>query len=251
MDEHMSVITYLEQGGILSAPDNAPPRYRGELMRLMASFVDSELAGSAGFADLINAAPGIKSRIAAARIVAEKADHAARVLAIMGDFGANIDRYATHQPWAARVARDADLGAARHGGDMRLAVFHYPLTGWTDAVVMNALMGLATVVQLDELARVSYAPLAEAFRAIAPREQRHAELGLKGLAQRMAAGGAGVAEALAYWQPRVAASFGQQGSARYERLARFGLRHAPNEILLARWQENLRATLAPLGLTIN
>jgi ring-1,2-phenylacetyl-CoA epoxidase subunit PaaA len=36
------------------------------LLRLMASFVDSELAGSAGFADTINDAPGIKSRIAAA-----------------------------------------------------------------------------------------------------------------------------------------------------------------------------------------
>ena len=35
-------------------------------LRWMASFVDSELAGAAGFADLINAAPGLKERIAAA-----------------------------------------------------------------------------------------------------------------------------------------------------------------------------------------
>ena len=38
---------------------------------------------------------------------------------------------------------------------------------------MNVLQGLATGVTLDELGRVSYAPLAEVFRAIAPRERRH------------------------------------------------------------------------------
>ena len=64
---------------------------------------------------------------------------------------------------------------------MRLAVFHYPLEGWTDAVVMNVLQGLAAGLSLDELSRVSYAPLAETFRAIAPREARHTELGLAGL----------------------------------------------------------------------
>ena len=32
----MSLETYLAQGGILSSPHNVPPRYRGELLRLMA-----------------------------------------------------------------------------------------------------------------------------------------------------------------------------------------------------------------------
>ncbi|MFN3145738.1 MAG: hypothetical protein ACE368_11030 [Paracoccaceae bacterium] len=58
---------------------------------------------------------------------------------------------------------------------MRLSVFHYPLKGWTDAVAMNMLMGRAVTIQLEELARVSYQPLAEAFRAILPVERRHAE----------------------------------------------------------------------------
>ena len=56
-------------GGRLSAPDNVTPRYRGELMRLMAIFVDSEMAGASGFADCINLAPGLKERITATRIV--------------------------------------------------------------------------------------------------------------------------------------------------------------------------------------
>ena len=72
----MPIEDYLAQGGVLTSPANVPARYRGELLRLMATFVDSELAGSAGFADTINAAPGITARIAAARITLEKADHA-------------------------------------------------------------------------------------------------------------------------------------------------------------------------------
>lgn len=250
MSETMTIETYLAQGGVLSSPDNAPPRYRGELLRLMATFVDSELAGSAGFADTINSAPGLKQRIAAARIVLEKTDHAERVLAVMGSFGADIARYAVHHPWAARLSRDADIGATRQGGDMRLSVFHYPLQGWVDAVAMNTLMGVAVGIQLEELSGISYAPLAEVFRAIAPREARHAELGLEGLAAiaKTPEGRAEAGKAIAFWRPRVAASFGRIGSARFDTLKRFGLRRQPNEALLARWNTDLAAKLAALNL---
>ncbi|MBB3384062.1 MULTISPECIES: Phenylacetic acid catabolic protein [unclassified Rhizobium] len=250
MSETMPIEQYLQEGGMLSSPDNAPPRYRGELLRLMASFVDSELAGSAGFADIINDAPGIQERISAARIVLEKTDHAGQVLKVMETFGVDGGRYAIHHPWAARLSRDADIGAVRQGSDMRLSVFHYPLEGWVDAVVMNVLMGTASVVQLKELARVSYQPLAETFRAILPRERRHAELGAAGLV-RIAADDEGRAKArasAAYWHPRVAASFGHAGSARFETLSRFGLRHTPNETLLAEWQTEVDAQLSALDL---
>mgnify|MGYP001614163125 CR=1 FL=1 len=245
MSDTMNIEEYLAQGGVLTAPGNVPARYRGELMRLMSSFVDSELAASAGFAASINFAPGIKERIAASRITLEKADHAERVLGVMETFGTDGDRYQRQHDWAARVARDADLGATRTGGDMRLSVFHYPITGWADAVVMNVLQGLATGVQMTELTRVSYAPLAEVFREIAPREARHAALGLEGLAQLDKAE---ARAAIAYWQPRVAAGFGVAGSQRYETLARFGLRHTPNEQLLARWEAQVKENLAEVGL---
>ncbi len=250
MTETMNIEDYLAKGGVLTSPANAPARYRGELMRLMSSFVDSELAASAGFAAAINFAPGIRERIAASRITLEKADHAERVLNVMADFGTDTARYQRQHDWAARMARDADLGAVRTGGDMRLSVFHYPIAGWADAVVMNVLMGLATGVQMTELTRVSYAPLAEVFREIAPREARHAELGIEGL-DRLVATEAGRAEAraaAAYWRPRVAATFGLAHSARYATLARFGLRHATNEALLARWEALVAETLGPIGL---
>lgn len=250
MTESMSIEDYLAGGGILTAPGNVPARYRAEMLRLMASFVDSELAASAGFAATINTAPGIKERIAASRITLEKADHALRVLGVMADFGTDPARYERQHDWAARVARETDLGMARHGSDMRLSVFHYPIDGWVDAVVMNVLMGLATGVQMGELTRVSYAPLAEVMREIAPREARHAELGLDGLA-RIVADDAGLTQAraaMAYWHPRVAASFGSAGSARFDLLRRLGLRHNPNETLLAEWTDLVRTRLGPMNL---
>ena len=66
MADTMEISEYLSKGGRLTNPANVPTRYRAELMKIMATFVDSELAGAAGFADVINAGPGIKERIAAA-----------------------------------------------------------------------------------------------------------------------------------------------------------------------------------------
>lgn len=250
MSDAMNIEDYLAQGGVLTSPANVPARYRGDLMQLMSSFVDSELAGSAGFASSINSAPGIKERIAASRITLEKADHAERVLNVMSDFGTDTKRYQSAHDWAARMPRDANIGAARKGGDMRLSVFHSPINGWTDAVVMNVLMGTATGVQMTELTRLSYAPLAEVFREIAPREARHADLGREGLEHIAEThdGRNAAREAIAYWRPRVAATFGTAGSTRFDTLKRFGLRRQTNEALLADWNAKTDALLDALNL---
>lgn len=246
----MPIGDYLAKGGKLTSPENVPPRYRAELLRLMSSFVDSELAGSAGFAGAINWAPGIKERIAASRIVLEKADHAERVLNLMAEFGTDKALYNKAHDWAARAPRDAEIGARRMGGDMRLSVFHSPLESWVDAVVMNVLMGLATGVQIEELARASYTPLAEVMREIAPRERRHCELGLEGLERICAddAHRAVAADSVAYWRPRVAETFGAAASERFDRLRALGLRHRPNADMQADWHSQASAQLAALGL---
>ncbi len=250
MSETMNIEDYLAKGGVLTSPNNVPARYRGELMRLMSSFVDSELAASAGFADSINFAPGIKERIAASRITLEKADHAERVLMVMATFGADVKRYQIQHDWSARVEREADLGTSRQGSDMRLSVFHYPIVSWIDSVVMNVLQGLATGVKMAEMSSISYTPLAEVFREIAGREARHAELGMEGL-MRLAAVEANSAEienSIAYWKPRVAATFGVAGSARYDTLAKFGLRRVPNEQQLEQWEAQVGDLLKSLKL---
>ncbi len=252
MSEEMSIETYLEQGGILSNPSNVPPRYRAELMKLMTTFVDSELAGAAGFADVINEGPGIKERIAAAKIVLEKTDNASRVLDIMGEFGVDTHRYATHHPWTARLERDADIRATRTQHDMRLAVFNYPLLGWADAVIMNLLMGRAVAVQLAEFGLVSYQPLADAFRVIAPIEAHHAELAEEGLSklaeqQDMSS----LQDSVDYWLPRVAVSFGSDNPDRLATLRALGLRRESNDILQSRWSNEAAGILKKLGFTVS
>ncbi len=246
--ETMPLADYLAQGGKLTSPENVPPRYRGELLRLMSSFVDSELAGSAGFAAAINWAPGIKERIAASRITLEKADHAERVLDLMEGFGTDKARYTQSHDWAARGPREAVLDPRRHGSDMRLSVFHYPLTGWTDAVVMNVLMGSATVHAVSELASGSYQPLGEVLREILPRERRHMELGLEGLAKILPEKRDEARASVQYWLPRVAETFGPAQSERLERLKAMGLRQTDNETLRQRWGAEIGATLASLQL---
>lgn len=245
--DSLSIAAYLAKGGVLTSPANVPARTRAELLKTMATFVDSEMAGAAGFADLINQAPGIDERAAAARIVAEKIENARRVLAVMSEFGADTARYVAHHPWTARLDRDAPVGALRSAHDMRLAVFNYPLTGWDDAVVMSLLMGHAVAVQLDDLARISYQPLAQAFRSIAAIEARHTELALAGV-EALVARGAALEAAVSYWWPRVATSFGADDAERFARLAEQGLRHVPGAEQRARWQTETAAALMPLGL---
>jgi ring-1,2-phenylacetyl-CoA epoxidase subunit PaaA len=249
--QEMSIADYLEQGGRLTNPANAPTRYRADLMKLMATFVDSELAAAAGFADMINAGPGIKERIAAARIVLEKTDNADKVLRLMGEFGANTERYVNHHPWNDRLPRDAAPGATRNANDMRLRVLDFPLTGWTDAVVMHLLMGLAVGVQLSEYLASSYQPFAEAIREIIPRERRHTELAQEGVEKLLADGKtAEVAESVAYWWPRVRDSFGAADSPRAETMRKVGLRKRSNAELRDEWQAMAGTVLRDLGLEV-
>lgn len=247
MTDEKDILDYLSRGGKFSAPGNAPARYRAELLRLMASFVDSEMAGAAGFADCVNWGPGVKEKIAASRIVLEKLDHAERVLRIMGDFGADAARYQNIHPWSSRISREEDIGSRRLGGDMRLNVFHYPIRDWTDSVVMNVMMGAATVIQLGDYVNCSYQPLGAAFREILPRENRHAELGEEGLKAIAARGDAErrrIDESVTYWWPRVAATFGARKSERAELLRKFGLRRRSNEDLLEEWRNRMSVVLS-------
>lgn len=245
-----SLLEYVGGGGKLSSPDNVTPRYRGELMRIMAVFVDSELAGASGFAECINLAPGVKERIIASRMVLEKFSHAEKVMRLMEAFGSNPAQYVTAHPWAARLDRSADLGMRRINGDMRLNVFHYPIYGWVDSVVLNTLMGRATMIQLDDLAQGSYQPFADALSGIIPVETRHAGYGVEGLRNALAAGHDVTAAqaSVNYWYPRVAATFGRAASEHSETYRKYGLRERENEVLLAAWQADVRGLFAPIGI---
>jgi 1,2-phenylacetyl-CoA epoxidase catalytic subunit len=250
MVDEESLVSFVAGGGRLSAPDNLTPRYRGELMRLMAIFVDSEMAGASGFADCINLAPGLKERITATRMVFDKFNHARQVLELMEQFGANTSQYVGAHPWSSRLDRSINLGTRRIDGDLRLNVFHYPINGWVDAVVMNFLMGQATVVQIDELTRSSYQPLADLLSQIMPVERRHAELGEQGLRVALENGHdkTDAQASVNYWYPRVADSFGRSASDHFDQHRKYGLRQKNREELLSSWQSIVHPILEQLGL---
>jgi len=244
------VIARVNRHALLESPGDVSPGYRAELLRVLAIFVDSELAGTAGLVPFINSAPGLRERASAARIVAEKFDHAHQVLEIMEPFGVNPALYVRAHCWSSRLDRDLDLGNRHVGGDKRLNVFHAPLESWLDAVTMNMLMGTAVAVQLADLADGSYAPLRMVMAEIIEREATHARAGEAALAQAIARQGSPVAAqvALAYWFPRVVRTFGRLDSHHFERIRQFGLRHHTNVELLNRWVADIRPRLDALGL---
>lgn len=244
------IIDQVKTGVRFKSGNDLSPGYRGELMRLMAVFVDSELAGAAGFVPFINSAPGLKERIIAARIVSEKYGHAERVLALMEDFGVNPELYVRSHCWWSRLDRELDLGARRVGSDKRLNVFHYPLQGWLDAVTMNMIMGTASAIQLAELTDCSYEPLAEVMGEIAAREKCHAEWGQEGLRQVIERSHSHreAQTAVDYWFPRVCATFGRPDSDRGAQYLKYGLRKHSSAELLNRWVGDIEPRLRSLKL---
>ena len=244
------LIARIAAGEKIASAEDLPPGYRGELMRLMVVFVDSELAGAAGFVPFINSAPGLKARSIAARMVSEKFAHAQAVLELLAEFGVDAGLYVRSYAWDARLDRTIDLGSRRIPGDKRLNVFHYPIQGWVDSVTMNMLMGTASSIQLGDQLDCSYAPLAAVLREIVNREAEHAALGETGLARAIehAEDTAPAQVALDYWYPRVAATFGRMESERFEQYQRYGLRKHSNAELLEAWTADIGPRLVKLGL---
>lgn len=250
--QEMDLIARIASGEKLKADTALPTGYRSELMRLMVVFADSELAGAAGFCAFVNRGPGLRERIVAAKIVAEKYVHAEMVLDLLRPFGVNPDLYVRSHAWDARLDRDLDLGTRRIGGDKRLNVFHHPIEGWDDAVVFNMLMGSATAIQLAEMENCSYAPLADAITIILPREKEHAQLGEAGTHQAIErrSSRASAQAAVDYWLPRVSATFGRTESDHAARYIDYGLRRRDNAAMLADWKQQTAAALKRLDLKL-
>jgi ring-1,2-phenylacetyl-CoA epoxidase subunit PaaA len=215
--DEKALLETIAGGRRITDTDDMTPAYRGEVMRLMTIFADTELAWAAGYADSINKAPGMRDRVAAATIVAEKLGHAETVIGLLEAFGVHPELYIRSHAWTGRLDRNVDLGTRRVGDDKRLNVLHYPLEGWTDAVTMNALFGAATVLHLSELAGASYAPLGDAMDGIVERKKGHAAQAVKGVEQAVERGARAAAQAaVEYWYGRVGATFGRIESERFE-----------------------------------
>lgn len=244
-----NLLQRITNGEKIGREENLPAAYRTELLRLMTVYVDSQLAGAAGFAEMINQGPGLKERRTAASIVADRFDRAEQMLELMQDFGINPRLYVTSHPWSARLDRCIDLGDRRVGGDKRLNVFHYPIEGWIDALVLNTLMGIASAIQLNDLRNASYKPLAQIMESIVESERSHASMGEIGLRYALQFSSKAMAQvSIDYWYPKVAATFGRGESDHSQRLVDFGLLSGTPEQRLNQWQQEIRELLERSGL---
>ena len=111
-------------------------------------------------------------------------------------------------------------------------------------------MGLATTIQLAEIQECSYQPLADTIREILPQEAEHHQLGVDGLAQLLKQDfePATAQGSVDYWYPRVADTFGDMQSERFELYKRFGLRSHSNRELKQAWQKQAADMLHKLSL---
>ncbi|CUH68742.1 1,2-phenylacetyl-CoA epoxidase, subunit A [Thalassovita gelatinovora] len=247
----MSIEDYLAQGGVLTSPDNVPPRYRAELMLVLTSYVDSVLAGAAGFAEIINYSPGIRERIASARVVLEMNQTAGRILDVLETFGTDQKYYVARHPWANRLARGADIGGKRMKEDLRLAVYNYPLRGWNDGVFHNLLMSRAAACQIKDHCHISYQPAVDAFRDVLPVIEAHIRIADAGAALCLKQDGAEEAQAsIDYWWPRVGLCFGRSDTDRERSQLKLGLKRTNNQLLRQQWKEDSEQALAKLGLQL-
>ena len=240
----------IASGEKIQRGEQLPAPYRSELLRLMTVFVDSQLAGAAGFAEIINQGPGLKERRTAASIVADRFDRAEQMLDLMRDFGINSRLYVTSHPWAARLDRAIDLDNRRVGGDKRLNVFHYPIEGWIDGLILNTLMGIASAIQLSDLRNTSYAPLATIMQSIVESERSHADMGEIGLNYALRFNSKAKAQvAVDYWYPRVLATFGRGDSEHSQKLIEYRLLEGNCCQRTQRWQQEIKQLLQRSGLT--
>jgi 1,2-phenylacetyl-CoA epoxidase catalytic subunit len=106
-------------------------------------------------------------------------------------------------------------------------------------------------VQLAELAQCSYAPLAEAMGMIVPSEAEHARLGETAVRQLLEhhQPAVEIQIAIAYWLPRVVATFGRVDSDRFELYRRYGLRRHSNADMLRSWRADVTQRLTRMGLS--
>ena len=94
-----TLIEHISKGEKIQRGEELPSGYRSELMRLMVVFVDSQLAGAAGFANMINHGPGLRERCTAAQIVADRFSHAEKVLELLKDFNVEPRLYVASHSW--------------------------------------------------------------------------------------------------------------------------------------------------------
>jgi ring-1,2-phenylacetyl-CoA epoxidase subunit PaaA len=196
--------------------------------KVIASHVRNELAGAAVFDEpAIALAPTPQEKWLACRIAMEEYGHHLKFNKLSMELG-------LPDPLAGRP----------------LSIFDYELRTWVEFVVLKAVVDLAEVVLMEELAECSYLPLRRLAGNLLPEERFHVSFGrthtkplLKDPARR-----AEVQEAIDAMVRLTLPFFGRSVSKNNERFRRWGVKHNTNDQSRAAFVTRSRAWVDDLGL---
>lgn len=222
-----------QSGGVpeVATPEAARalgPEYVAAVGKVIASHVRNEVAGARVFDEpAIALAPDPREKWLACRIAMEEYGHHLR-------FG--------------RLAKDLELDL---GPDRVLSVFDYQLSSWLEFVVLKAIVDLAEVVVMEDLAGCSYLPLRRLAALLLPEERFHVSFGqvrTKAMAADPATRPA-VQDAVVDMVRLTLPFFGRSRSANNEAFRRFGIKAYTNDEARAAFIERSRSFVVEgLGL---
>jgi ring-1,2-phenylacetyl-CoA epoxidase subunit PaaA len=192
------------------------PDYVRAVGKVITSHVRNELAGATVFDEpAIALAPGPREKWLACRIAMEEYGH--------------------HLKFQ-RLASELELDGV---GGPTLSVFDYQLTSWQDFVVLKALVDLAEVVLMEELAATSYLPLRDLVARLLPEEHFHVSFGMAATRELLAGGGddapAGFQRTVDDLVRFTVPFFGRSGSANNEAFRFWGVKQRTNDAARAEW----------------
>ena len=125
------------------------------------------------------------------------------------------------------------------------------LTSWADFVVLKALVDLAEVVLMEELAATSYLPLRDLVAKLLPEEHFHVSFGMAATRELLAGGDAArtvqatVEDLVRFTVP----FFGRSASANNDAFRFWGVKQRTNDEARAEWLGRARAFVeGDLGL---
>jgi ring-1,2-phenylacetyl-CoA epoxidase subunit PaaA len=197
------------------------PEYVAAAGKVISSHVRNELTGASVFDEpAISLAPSPREKWLACRIAMEEYGHHLRFQ---------------------RLA--ADLGLTEPAGARPLSVFEFELTTWVEFVVLKAIVDLAEVVLMDELAECSYLPLRHLAQHLLPEERFHVSFGsarVREMAEQPELRPA-LQDAVDRLVPFTLPFFGRSTSANNESFRRWGIKQRTNDEARADFIDRSRA----------
>ena len=223
--------------------EELPADMRKLVVKLMVVQADTEFASIQQHRPWLDRAPTLEDRWIESRIIADEARHGLQACRILRDFGEEGQRF-------------IDELLAKREGEHKLDAFNMKFDRWSDVGAFTCLVDRVGVYQLRAFQECSYGPLARAMPLMLSEEQLHLNFGTSVLrrmvqdAEKYYGSRAEAQEALLKWYPRALDMFGHSNSETSRRAIEYGLKRWTNEEARARFIEEVRGIVTPLGLEL-